>query len=101
MLLEADVDFHGRAFPALQTFSGEFNGQNHTIRGVRADGPLIGQCINCLFRDARFVDVQISSTDGAALFGQAQNLTLQNVELNSSAFSGRDGAAALALFSFG
>lgn len=100
--LEADVNFHGRAFPALRTFSGEFRGQNHTVRGVRADGPLVGQCINCYFRDLRFVDVQVNSPEGgAALFGQVQNLTLENVQVNVSAFSGGEGAAALALFSFG
>lgn len=100
--LEADVDFHGRVFPALRTFSGEFRGQNHTVSGVRTDGPLVAQCINCLFRDVRFVDVQVSSAEGgAALFGQTQNLTLDNVQVNTSSFSGHEGAAALALFSFG
>ena len=100
--LEADVDFHGLEFPVLQTFSGVFDGGNHTIRGVRADGPLVLQCINCLFRDVRFVDVQISSEAGAAsLFEQVQNFTLDNVQVNSSAFSGHVAAAALAQFSFG
>jgi len=101
-LLTADIDMHGAALQYANTFSGTFDGGNHTIRNVSqntgsAGTGLFGLLLSATVKNVKLNNFHLQGGAAGGLAGSCQSAIVQNVavQATTTTISGRDAAGGL------
>ncbi|WP_303669655.1 filamentous hemagglutinin N-terminal domain-containing protein [Selenomonas ruminantium] len=90
--LKADLDFTGKSFSPISNFSSTFDGEFHTISGIKVTGGtyggLFGAVSNAVIKNVGVVGANITADNAGGIAGHASNTSFTNVFNESSKIKG-------------